>query len=48
MQGTITVSPEINFDEDDSVWDSTNKYLHSPLWKSEKPFSSNISGKFGL
>ena len=48
MVGTITVTPEINYDNQDSVWDSTNKYLHSPLWDSEKPFSSNISGNFGI
>jgi hypothetical protein len=48
MQGTITVAPEINFDNQDSIWDGPSRVLHSPLWNDGKPFTSNISGNFGI
>ncbi len=48
MVGTITVAPEINFDNQDSIWDGPSRVLHSPLWNDGKPFTSNISGNFGI
>lgn len=48
MNGTITVSSEITWDNQDSIWDGPNRYMFSPLWDNEKPWTSNISGNFGI
>jgi plastocyanin len=48
MAGTITVTPDVDFDNQDSIWDGNNRYFYSPLWDDEKPWSSNISGNFGI
>ncbi len=48
MKGTITVSTDIVWDDQDSIWGGNNKYFFSPLWDDEEAFSSNVSGNFSL
>lgn len=48
MVGTITVTTDIVWDDQDSIWGGNNKYFFSPLWDEEEAFSSNISGNFSL
>lgn len=48
MVGTITVSSDITWDNQDSIWGGPNRYFYSPLWDDSKPWTSNISGNFGI
>ena len=48
MNGTITVSSDITWDNQDSIWGGPNRYFYSPLWDDNKPWTSNISGNFGI
>tara|TARA_B100000035_G_C20551554_1_gene358459 strand:- start:14 stop:523 length:510 start_codon:yes stop_codon:yes gene_type:complete len=48
MKGTITVSTDIVWDDQDSIWGGNNKYFFSPLWNDEEAFSSNVSGNYSL
>lgn len=48
MNGTITVNSDITWDNQDSIWNGPNRYFYSPLWDDSKPWTSNISGNFGI
>lgn len=49
MVGTITVTSDITWDNQDSIWGGQNRMFYNKLWTDDKPFTTNnIDGNVDL
>ena len=49
MVGTITVTSDVTWDNQDSIWGGQNRMFYNKLWTDDKPFTTNnIDGNVDL